>query len=80
LEEFYKELPYKFDIVDPLDRVFKPPEEDPDTTNQALTVAKLKEELVDLSSIEGEKLNAPLSQTIMVKINKLFTTEDKKCH
>lgn len=79
MEEFYKELPYKFDIVDPLNRVFKPPD-DPDTTNQALTVEKLKDELVELSSIEGEKLNAPLSQTIMVKINKLFTAEDKKCH
>jgi hypothetical protein len=45
-----------------------------------LSIEKLKDELVDLDSIEGEKLNAPLSPAIMCKVNKLFTTEDQKCH
>lgn len=80
LEKFYEELSFKFDIVDPLDRNFPNPDEEAEDKNQAISVEKLKNELVGLNSISGNKLNAPLSPAIMTKVNKLFTKEDKKCH
>lgn len=69
----------KFDIVDPIDRVFPPPP-DVEGTNQAIEVATLKKELKDLSAIDGTKLNAPLSPAIMSKLDDLFIAEDKKCN
>lgn len=79
LEEFYSDLSDKFDLVDPIDRVFPPPE-GVDGSNQAIEVKQLKKEIDNLSSIEGKKLNAPLTPAIMCKLQDLFTAEDKKCH
>lgn len=67
--------------MDPLDR--KLPGDDPDDDekkeDQALKVADLKKEILELSTIEGDKLNAPLSPVLMSKLNRLFANEMKRC-
>ena len=73
-DTFFQNLASKLEIYDPIDRDI--PEDD----DQTIKRLNLLNRILNMDAVQGQSLNAPLSNKMHLKLEQLISNSQKRCN